>query len=261
MRIKIVDEPVRHNVELFLDILRRVKEKQVPKTLPPEKVFRAWLHRETGQFFFDEIMKESLALGKKEWKPISFSYRYDPVSGEIQFLLEESDTKEAGFNAQDLAPVAYRILRETMKTFNEISTKLKGPSDLETKISVLAKLNIEAEVSHADRSVLIDTWHHADRMQAESLLIEKPVGTYLFRKDSFADILEEQLEHEHGCKVKCFTLTYSKGNRQICDCTLVHVGGAWQIYNDDPSLEQKKFADLEDLIASLRSDLKYPLYH
>ncbi len=261
MRIKILDQPVRQNVEVFLQIMRRVKQKQVQKALPSEKIFRAWLNRETGQLFFAEIAQDSYYLGKKEWKPIEFSYRYDPVNGEIQFLVQEGQKTVGVFHSDDLAPVAFRILRETMKVLSEIGGRLKGPSDLDTKISVLTKLTIDAEISHSDRNLIIDCWHHADRMQAETLLKDRPSGTYLFRRDPFAEILEEQLEMQLSKKIKCFTLTYSHEIDKFCDLTLVHAEGTWQIYDDDPLLEQKKFFELQDLVGSLKNVLKYPLYH
>jgi hypothetical protein len=261
MRIKILNKPVRQNVELFLQILRRVKQKQVQKSLPSQKVFVAWLNRETGQLLFAETAEESQFLQKREWKPISFSYRYDVISGEIEFFVQEADEKQQVFHSDDMAPSAFRILQETMKIFHEISQKLNGPSDFDTKISVLSKLSIDAEVSHIDRNILIDAWHHADRTQAESLLLDRPVGTYLFRKDPYAEVLEEQLERQLRKKINCFTLTYSQENRKISDCTLVHFEGIWEIYNDDPSLKQKKFPDLKDLVSSMKDVLRYPLYH
>jgi hypothetical protein len=261
MRIKILDAPVRHNVEIFLEMMRRVKQKQLQKNPPSEKVFSVWLNRETGQLFFSDLKAESEYLGKKEWKPVDFSYLYEPVSGEILFLVKEGEGKEALFTSGDLTPSAFRILRETMKVLGEIGGQLKGPSDLNTKISVLTQLSIDAEVSHQDRNVIIDAWHHVDRLQAESLLEGLPLGTYLFRKDGYAAILEEQLQREHHKKIKCFTATFSSEGHKVSDLTFVHSDGAWQLYNDDPSLEQQKFDDVRDLVDSLKGILKYPLYH
>jgi hypothetical protein len=261
MRIKIVDEPVRQNVELFLEILRRTKKKQISQPLPQEKVFNAWLNRTTGQLFFADIREGSTVIGKKDWRPISFSYQYAPENGEIQFLVQDADAKKLAFDREDIEPLAMRILQDTMKIFNQICQQLKGPSDLDTKIAVLSKLTIESEVSHVDRNIIFDAWHPADRMGAEDLLKDKPAGTYLFRKDEFAEILEKQLELSLGKKVKCFTLTFSGEDRKISDYTMVHVDGKWQIYNDDPSLEQKMFVDLKEIIADHKDELKYPFYH
>lgn len=260
MRIKILDEPVRQNVEQFLKILQRVKQKQIQKASFPEKIFKAWLNRESGQLFFAEVLEESLYIAKKEWKPIEFIYLYDPSTGEIQFFVREAGKEQTVFHSDDLTPISFRILRDTMKIFSEIGERLKGPSDLNTKISVLSKMIVDNEVSHEDRNILLAAWHYVDRMHAESLLSSLPVGTYLFRKDAFADMLEDQLEREFQKKIKCFTLTFSQEGRKVSDLTLVHMDGAWQIYDDDPSLEQKRFFELKDLVNSLNSVLKKPLF-
>jgi len=261
MRIQILDEPVRQNVELFLDIMRRVKKKQAATMLPQEKVFNAWLNRNTGQLSFALSGEESHFLGKKEWRPISFSYNYDLQNGEIQFTVQDADMESNAFDSKDIQPTAMRVLRDTMKVFHQIGEQLKGPSDFETKIAVLAKANIVSEISHVDRSILIDTWHPSDRMQAEDILKGKPAGTYFFRKDPYAEILEKQLQRQLGEKILCFTLTFSSEHHKISDYTLVHSDSTWQIYNDDPSLQQKRYAELKEVIDAHKRELKYPLYH
>ena len=69
------------------------------------------------------------------------------------------------------------------------------------------RITISTAESHSfkDRNILNDAWHDANRMQAESLLEGKPVGTYLFRKDPYAAILEKQLEEQMNKKIQCFT--------------------------------------------------------
>jgi hypothetical protein len=261
MRYKILDPPVRQNIELFLEILRRSRQKLPNTAIPSEKIFNGWLNRETGQLIFADVANESLFLAKEEWKPVEISYRYDAQKGEIVFLMEEREVELKGFRSDDLAPVAFHILRETMHMLNNICQNLKGPSDLETKMAVLAKLIIDGSVSYSGRNVLIDTWHPVDRMGAETLLMDKPIGTYLFRKDSFSAILEQQLLHQHKKPIKCFTLTFSRPNKKFSDFTLVHYQGGWQCYDDDPSLEQKSFSELGELLSQWKDLLKYPFYH
>lgn len=260
MRLKILDEPVRQNIEVFLQILRKVQEKQVNQPSPEEKVFNAWLNRKTGQFSFSQAPEEILHLDQKEWKPVRFLYHYDQAKGEIGFFVYEAGKKKEIFHSQDLTEIAFQVLQKTMKVFGQITQQLKGPSDLNTKISVLSKLIINSEVPHKDRNVIVDLWHHADRMQAESLLLNLPTGTYFFRKDPYARLLEEQLERELGKKIKCYTLTYSQENHKITDHTCVLVDGVWQIYNDDPALKQQSFLDLKDVLDSLKTVLRYPFY-
>lgn len=258
MRVRIAEEPVRQNIELFLGVLREAKTKQA---VPNEKVFKAWLHRESGQLFFDQIVKEKEFLAQREWKPISISYLFDPQDEELFFLVEEAESKTQGFRFDDLTQLSFRVLKQTFKVLNEMSNRLKGPSNLETKMAVILKTQVQSPESHTDRNILIDAWHAVDRLEAEALLLHKPEGTYLFRKDNYTAILEWHLKKEHGKELKCFTLTYSCCNRKFCDLTLVHCEGCWQVYNDDPSLEQRIFEDLKEFLSSMQSALKHPLYH
>jgi hypothetical protein len=258
MRITILDGPVRQNIELFLEILRRVKQR---RTLTSDKLFKAWVNRETGQFFASELAPESSILGKKDWKPIEICYDYNPQKGEIYFQIEEIDGIKGTFQCDDLTKEAYAIMRETLKTLNVISRHLTGPSDLETKMGVIIKLQVEDVEKHSDRNIIIDTWHAVDRFEAETLLWDKPPGTYFFRKDPYALVLEDQLKHQHEQEVKCVTLSYSQPDKKFSDLTLVHFQGAWLIYDDDPSLRGVKFSELSSLLEQMKGFLKYPLYH
>lgn len=255
MRIKVTEGPVRENVKLFLEILRRANSK-AHRHLPPKSLFKAWVNRETGQFFVQEAALESSFFENNEWKPVEISCVYDPDKGEVCLLIEE--TAKESFHCDDLTPLAFSIMRDTMKILNEVFRRLKGPSDLETKMAVATKLEID--VAESNKNILMECWHPLDRFQAEAILWDEPVGTYLFRKDSYAKILEEQLERSLGKKVKCFTLTFSQATLlKFSDFTLVHIEGYWLIYNDDPSLDQKRFTDLFDLLETLQGVLRHPL--
>ena len=260
MRIKIADKPVRQNVELILKILRRVKEKSAQEPLSSEKIFKAWINRATGQFLFSDTLSESQFLGKQDWKPVELSYLYNSETGDIAFLLEEVEVKQRGFYSSDLAPEAFHIIQGTLKVINDLCRQIKSLTSLDAKISAIAQVAIDAITPRQDKRILIDAWHFVDRMGAEDLLLNKPVGTYLFRKDSYADILEQQLKKQHRKKVRCFTLTYAGSNLVICDLTLVEVDGAWQVYNDDPSLQQAACSELQELLGKFKEKLKYPLY-
>ncbi len=256
MRIKVVDGPVRQNIELFQRVLRHH-----PHPRHSTKLFKAWINRKTGQFFVDDIHEESSFLGKKDWKPVDIVCVYDPQLGEMCFLVEESELSKKSFRYDDLTPAAYAIMSQTLLLLNKISEQLKGPSDLETKMGVILKLELENAEPTKIRNILLEAWHPSDRYQAEVLLWDKPAGTFLFRKDPYADLLEIQLERHHGKKVKCFTLTYSQSDRMFSDLTLVHYEGYWLIYDDDPALQEPRFSELMELLDQLRHLLKYPLYH
>ena len=248
MRVKIEDVPVRENIEICLELMRRTKQKSIKKAFPSEKIFSAWLNRVSGQLIFAEFKDESLYLADDEWKPVEISYLYDPQKGEICFLLEEREAAIKGFRWDDLAPVAQEIFRKTMVVLNEACRRLSGPSDLDTKVTVLIRMDIDSETMPSERNILFEAWHIVDRLGAESLLMERPVGSYLFRRDPFCEILEQQLQELHKKVIKCFTLSYSEPNKKFCDRTLVHCDGKWQCYDDDPSLQQPSFNELIELL-------------
>lgn len=261
MQIKIEDATIRQNIEFFLEILRRAQKKSKREDVD-EAIYKACVHRETGQLFFDEMRTPAATpLQEREWKPIVIHYEFNPLEGEMRFEIDEAEHQYSQFKTGDLSPAACRIVFQTLKTLNNLCQRLKGPSEQEAKISVLTRLKIETGIPDLDRNLVISAWHQVDRSSAEELLWEKPLGTYLFRKDEYARILEDRLQEELQCEIKCITLTFNAAKRKISDLTLVHQGASWLVYNDDPSLELRRFPDLNQLLRFLGPELKYPLFH
>ncbi len=260
MRIRIPEDSVRENVEQFITLMRRVRLAQASHQIPLKKIFRAWVNKGSGRILFSDAKPSSGLKKGEEWKAVAFSYNYNPANGEIVFLAEDPSVSNPQFSSKEMATGAFQIFQKTMKTFSELSERLKGPSDLDTKITVLSKMHIESQLSPEDRNMLFDAWHPANRSEAENLLKGKPAGTYLFRQDPFAKILEEQLGQQLHHKVKCFTLTYVERPHKFCDLTLVHAEGEWLVYNDDPQLDGKKFADLKTFLHQKKTLLRFPLY-
>jgi hypothetical protein len=98
-----------------------------------------------------------------------------------------------------------------------------------------------------------------DRTKAEKLLGGQAIGTFLFRIDPFALILEEELSERFKEPIRCFTITTVAEKNKIVDHTVVERLGKFQIYNDDPLLEKHSYHDLEQLLKSMKSTCKIPL--
>jgi hypothetical protein len=227
-----VEPFVRQNVDAFLDLFKRIRKQSSRSTVR----FRTWIDCETGQLCFAEEDKLPPMLKDKQWKQLDLTCFYDEEAGQIR--LEEQEP-----SAIDLAPMALRIFQESVRALKQ----------LEGSTSCVVKLS--------DQLLISKIWHHVDRYEAEALLFQHAIGTYLCRKDLFAELLENQLSRQMPQKISLWTITVVLPERKCSDYTLVHVNGSWQIYNDDVSLTQKTFSELAQLIESLKGICRYPLYN
>lgn len=254
MRVTVDNQVVRKNIELFLQIMQRAEEKKAA----PEKEFSAYIHRTTGQLFFDGLKKGASLSLDREWQPIQLTYRFDPIAREISFELAKGQEGELA----DLAPSAEKVMRQTIGVLQKIASQLAGPSDLETKLSVITRhLHIDLDAAGQNKNLMVAIWRHCDRREAEDLLMAKPVGTYLFRKDFYAEVLEAVLSERFGREVKCITATFLADRLKITDLTFVHIDHCWKQYNDDVSLQGKGHPELLQVLQDFKQFLRFPLYH
>jgi hypothetical protein len=242
---KIEPPAVQRNVDTFFKILNRVKAKPTPTTL----VFQAWIHRQTG-----EVKDHPPSLDKKEWEQMEINCTYDTEKKEIRF-------KEG--SQPPLHPLARRVFKEALHIFQNVSKTFRG-EDFAVQMQHLSTFSDSTSVVSDDR-LIASAWHGVDRSKAEELLgIERkdplPQGTYLFRKDSFAEILEQQLRAKRGGEITCLTLTVLGSLKKVSDYTLVQIDGSWQIYNDDPQLQQRGFPSLTALLKAKKNLFIHPLY-
>ena len=109
--------------------------------------------------------------------------------------------------------------------------------------------------------ILQEAWFSLNRDDAERLLLKEPIGTYLFRKDSFAQLLQEVLRRSLKKSVHCYTLSYLDSEGIVRDHTIVHFNQTWLFYDDDPTLSGPSWNSIDELLKTIRSDAKFPLLH
>jgi hypothetical protein len=222
---------VRQNVDAFLDLFQRVQKRSSQRAVR----FRTWIDAQTGQLCFEEEGKVPAHLAEHHWHALDLNCTYD--SRTRQMRLEEGEPP--AFNWE---PVALQIFQESMRALQQ----LEGPTSCVVRM--------------ADHLLMSKIWHPVDRFGAEELLLQRPVGTYLCRRDFFAECLEAQLLAKLPCKVSLWTLSVLGAHHQCRDYTLVHLKGTWQIYQGDLSLHEEEFPSLGALITSLKKMCRYPLY-
>jgi hypothetical protein len=97
------------------------------------------------------------------------------------------------------------------------------------------------------------------REGAEKLLGKEPIGTFFFRKDPYAVMLQEILKRALKESIHCFTLTYLDLERIVRDRTVVYIHHTWMFYDDDPTLSGSSWDSVQGLLKSVEAFARYPL--
>lgn len=255
MKVIILDKRVKRNLELFRHLIHRQAEKSNRFFQVAKKSYNAFINRKTGELKFAELDRKKTPLGD-EWKPIVIQLRPNE-EGAFEVLSAESSEV---FDCSQISKEAYALLSKTIHILNQLSydpKQGKNPFWILRQISHLEFLLSEEE--EGQRNLIHDAWHNINREEAEYLLETRTPGTYLFRKDEFAKLLEDTLNEESAEPVVCITLTYRDWDDKICDRTLVNQDGRWQFYNDDPGLCGARYDNVKDLLNTIRDQISEPL--
>ena len=242
VKVQVEDPQVHHNLQLVLSIFHRMQKIKEP--IPSLSVH---INKKTGEFKSSE--KASRA---KDWTHIRIQLVREKEGYAFEFFGENRDT----FNIDELSSQSQRVLNDTLKTLTSTVHRLKKQSSIKL-IRRIGSVDFELLPDWTkDEEILKTAWHRIDRLQAERMLREKEPGTYLFRRDTYTEILEKQLRLAHHYPIACITLTFLDRSGKLIEKTLVKKNGGWIVYDDDPGLSAKAHASLRDL---LRGHLKFPL--
>jgi hypothetical protein len=244
---KVETASAQRNVDMFLRMLGKVKR---PKG--DELVVRAWVKASTGKLQFEDPPR----LETKEWQPLEIRCKYDRRRGLVQVEKTEGEPLH-------LKERAAQVVAATFSTFSNLGGGLSQGGDFASQLDELSKL-AQPLAPISDERLILAALYEVDRGGAEKLLQNRsdrpvPTGTYLFRQDHYAQVLEDQLVARHP-GVRCLTVTIAEGGGKFSDYTLVHCSKGWQIYNDDPSLEQPSFPSLQSLLSAHKRWFLHALY-
>jgi len=223
MRIDVRSEVVRSNLELLKSLVYKSKKKEV----------QAYIETTTGSL----IKPKTTAAITKNWQAIWI--RWNEETNQLEYA-----------GADGLNQEAEKTLSETIRTINQLFKHEKHAVD-----------NIKDAQFYSPGSELYLMAYHGkiDRTKAEKLLNGHAVGTYLFRIDPYATILEEELSLRFAEPIRCFTITAVAEKNKIVDHTVVERLGRFQVYNDDPMLERSSYHDLEQLLKGMKTQCRIPL--
>lgn len=255
MGIIVHNQVVRKNIALVKRLVDT--HKQGKQKARRQQLYHAYVNRDTGEIALPTANEQELR--KREWKPVSLCLHLEE-SAMQQPIFEVLEENRVPFHVSDIQPLASRIIGETIRTLNLAFQGSRKDSDLNLAFKQITYADIEPTLHNlTQKNMIVQTWHPVDRLEAEDLLQGALVGTFFFRKDEFASDLESQLTHLFPMSVECFTLTYLQPKNKISDKTIVKKGERWFIYNDDLTLNQLSFPNLDQLLYSFKTALKFPL--
>ncbi|MES2344968.1 MAG: SH2 domain-containing protein [Chlamydiota bacterium] len=243
MKIIVHNATVGKNIELFRRAVEKLKSKNLEKSRFEKTKLQGFVNCVTGEICFEKDIETS----PEKWRAIHLY-----VGEEGDFLVIGID--ESQFSIHDFFPTAYRSMIETVKVLNLSLQLLQGRVDIDLLLKQLNELEIAVS-----KDIVHDAWHQVDRIGAERLLEKELSGTYLFRKDEYAAILEDQLIVQHKTPIKCLTLSYLDKKNRVIDLTVVKKEDRWLYYDDDPSLNGPLFPDVFALLNSLGDELNLAL--
>ncbi len=246
MRITVKNKTVKHNLELLKTLLQRSKEKKC----------KTWIEISTGEIRNQAPAKEN----KKCWKCFHIEFT-TPSKKPLLTVCENSKNSAKVFHLKGWSPKARQVILETLDIIN---AKLgKSPQGLSSEdfFQKFASAQIVLLSNLKKNQLLIhDIWHKLDREGAEKILEGHPNGTYLFRKDQYTLLLEEEFfEHFDGTVHFCVTLTYLDKTGTVRDKTLVQRDKYLVIFNDNPNLVEPHFSSTHAVMHSIDSSLSHLL--
>ncbi|NGX40079.1 MAG: hypothetical protein KR126chlam1_01419 [Chlamydiae bacterium] len=255
MKIAILDQKVRKNLALFKHLVKQQQRKKERFYQVAKKIYHAYVNRHTGELQFAELEKKELP--ESDWKSIVIQLRPTEDSQTFEVLSEEN---EGCFEWKEFDPEAYALLSKTIHILNQLAYDPKMGKNPLWVLRHVAHLEFElTDEENGKRSLIHGAWHSVNRYEAEHLLKGRPIGTYLFRKDEVAELLEETLNELFSFPITCITLTYSDWDEKVCEKTLVYKNGSWLIYDDDPTLRGPTCPTVKELLQTLGDQIQSPL--
>lgn len=251
MKISVKDQVVMHNLELLKDLLQRAKKHEC----------KAWIETTTG-----EISEEPPTGGPKKtgaWKAVQIRLNTSLPDAEAVLVINE-DTKAGGklFHFEGWTVKARHAVLETLQIINTKLAKMPQREKRDTFFENFASAQISLMAKRKEkhiRDLVKEAWHDLDREGAEQALKGESNGTYLFRRDIFASLLEDTLKSRFGESPYCITLTYLDETGIVRDKTLVYKDKHFLVYNDDPQLLETRYASVSDAIHSIDPCISLPL--
>jgi hypothetical protein len=238
---------------------RRYKEHdQDERKKKGERTYKVLINRKTGDMRFAQKIS-SIELSRKgkatteDWKEAHLIVH---TKDKLHFEME---------GLSDLEPLSQRIANETVDILNEKANEMTSlPAEMLEEEAVLLDLSGIQVGSPREQIQDMPGWMGSiGRIDAEKMLQNRPVGTYLLREgDEITISTAFHFEEQIHMNIHPYLLTVVETEEKIVDIILFKTAKGWTFYHDDPNLKDPiyhYFPNAKALISSIGSIAKRPL--
>ena len=245
---------VFNNIIRFRDNLSE-KKPRAAKPRPSKRVYLTLINRHTGDMRFAQKISElehDLAKHGKDanvdWEEIHLTV--EDERGVVHFRL--SDVHGKHLKPSHFDALAWKIADETLKALNEIAETYEAAAKEELPEGVaLAKVKASSE-KHRIEDTPGFVQKHPTRLEAEKMLLDRPIGTYLIsRGNETIQEVAKRLSETNGMMVRVYVLTVVERAEKISDILIVHTKFGWTVFADNPLLNSPIYHHSASLTALL----------
>lgn len=257
---------VFNNLIRFKDSLLEMRGEQAKEG---DRVYKVLVHRRTGDMRFSQKIKEH-HLGRKGSKKESLA-----DWKEVEIVVHQKNPREiASFEVRDgrgaLKPsewdaLAWEVVSETIDVLNYKAKEMKG-THLEMLAEEAVLLDLSSIHLRVPREKIQDLqgWMGSiNRVDAERILSQKPVGTYLLREgDEITLSISFHFADENHLSIHPYLLTVLESRDKIAEFLLLETNRGWIRYHDDPDLKDPSYhyhSSARALVQEVRHVAKQPL--
>ncbi len=248
MKISIQNETVRRNILALQSAVQPLRFKLDTLGEHIHCEFDAFVHKTNGAL----LLRAPDRMGK-EWKIVVLEMELSPSSvDETFFCLYDDQEDREDFRWDDFKPEAIQAISETFHLLNKTSRELFSfTNDPMLLLDAICSIEITSGLQRLlGKDLVHEAWHQLDRVGAERLLQKEQSGTFIFRKDEYVYILENQLKMRFQIPLSCITITFIDKSQKVNDLTIVVKDNRWMFYDDDPNLEGDSYPDIYALLES-----------
>lgn len=245
--VRIHERQTFENIKEFKSTVSAYEKNQAKK----RRFYKVLINKKTGAIRFEKERQDKQDLEDQDIQTL-YLYVHNPETVVSEPAFKVVSENSHSFDLNSLNKKAEIVVRETLYVLNVKSKEFHNEKE---RVEDFVLENLDEFSLSMDQEEVLKTLAYkgaVTRSQAEDLLEEKEVGSYLIRD---LDHLEDSVRHcfnvENCINCRGYIITVKSQHDKICEY-LVYNNGGWEVYNDDLDYQQQ-FSTFSELIKTIPS--------